>query len=113
MSKSGLDRLGSENVGKVCVIQLDKEEQTHVPPLSCLLWACGPGQQLLGIHFWVTLSVFLTSSTGVISEQGLREEVPPILQHHMLKVALELPANKFLWLKAQVGSLDLQSSVIL
>ncbi|KAK2089541.1 nucleolar pre-ribosomal-associated protein 1 [Saguinus oedipus] len=41
---------------------------------------------------------------GIISEQGLQEEVPPILQHHMLKVALELPANKFLWLKAQVGS---------
>ncbi|XP_055135461.2 nucleolar pre-ribosomal-associated protein 1 isoform X2 [Symphalangus syndactylus] len=40
---------------------------------------------------------------GIISEQGLREEVPPILQHHMLKVALELPANKFLWLKAQEG----------
>nr|XP_045005355.1 nucleolar pre-ribosomal-associated protein 1 isoform X2 [Jaculus jaculus] len=40
---------------------------------------------------------------GVISEQGLREETPPILQHHMLKVALELPANKFLWLKAQEG----------
>ncbi|XP_023375485.1 nucleolar pre-ribosomal-associated protein 1 [Pteropus vampyrus] len=38
---------------------------------------------------------------GVISEQGLREEVPPILQHHILKVALELPASKFLWLKAQ------------
>lgn len=40
---------------------------------------------------------------GVISEQGLREEAPPILQHHMLKVALELPANKFVWLKAQEG----------
>ncbi|XP_015334179.1 nucleolar pre-ribosomal-associated protein 1 isoform X1 [Marmota marmota marmota] len=40
---------------------------------------------------------------GIISEQGLREEVPPILQHHMLKVALELPANKFLWLKTQEG----------
>lgn len=40
---------------------------------------------------------------GIISEQGLREEVPPILQHHMLKVALELPASKFLWLKAQEG----------
>lgn len=44
------------------------------------------------------------SPIGIISEQGLREEVPPILQHHMLKVALELPASKFLWLKAQVGS---------
>ncbi|XP_008066646.1 nucleolar pre-ribosomal-associated protein 1 [Carlito syrichta] len=40
---------------------------------------------------------------GVISEPGLHKEVPPILQHHMLKVALELPANKFLWLKAQEG----------
>ncbi|XP_051006192.1 nucleolar pre-ribosomal-associated protein 1 [Acomys russatus] len=40
---------------------------------------------------------------GVISEQGPPEEVPPILQHHMLKVALELPANKFLWLRAQEG----------
>ncbi|KAL6089113.1 hypothetical protein STEG23_008301 [Scotinomys teguina] len=40
---------------------------------------------------------------GIISEQGPPEEVPPILQHHMLKVALELPANKFLWLKAQEG----------
>ncbi|XP_076974949.1 nucleolar pre-ribosomal-associated protein 1 isoform X3 [Tamandua tetradactyla] len=40
---------------------------------------------------------------GVISEQGLREAVPPILQHHILKVALELPASKFLWLKAQEG----------
>lgn len=41
--------------------------------------------------------------TGVISEEGLRQEAPPILQHHILKVALELPASKFLWLKAQVG----------
>ncbi|XP_021040517.1 nucleolar pre-ribosomal-associated protein 1 [Mus caroli] len=40
---------------------------------------------------------------GIISEQGPPQEVPPILQHHMLKVALELPANKFLWLKAQEG----------
>nr|XP_038944354.1 nucleolar pre-ribosomal-associated protein 1 isoform X1 [Rattus norvegicus] len=40
---------------------------------------------------------------GIISEQGPAEEAPPILQHHMLKVALELPANKFLWLKAQEG----------
>ncbi|XP_006153927.1 nucleolar pre-ribosomal-associated protein 1 isoform X2 [Tupaia chinensis] len=40
---------------------------------------------------------------GVISEQGLQEEAPPILQHRMLQVALELPASKFLWLKAQEG----------
>ncbi|XP_023597066.1 nucleolar pre-ribosomal-associated protein 1 [Trichechus manatus latirostris] len=40
---------------------------------------------------------------GVMSEQGARDEVPPVLQYHILKVALELPASKFLWLKAQEG----------
>ncbi|XP_075398487.1 nucleolar pre-ribosomal-associated protein 1 [Tenrec ecaudatus] len=40
---------------------------------------------------------------GVILEQGLRDQVPPLLQHHLLKVALELPASKFSWLKAQEG----------
>ncbi|XP_012587730.1 PREDICTED: nucleolar pre-ribosomal-associated protein 1 isoform X2 [Condylura cristata] len=40
---------------------------------------------------------------GIASEQGLREGVPPILQHHILQVALELPASKLLWLKAQEG----------
>ncbi|KAM9201246.1 LOW QUALITY PROTEIN: nucleolar pre-ribosomal-associated protein 1 [Dugong dugon] len=40
---------------------------------------------------------------GVMSEQGPRDEVPPVLQYHILKVALELPASKFLWLKAQEG----------
>ncbi|KAG8518530.1 Nucleolar pre-ribosomal-associated protein 1 [Galemys pyrenaicus] len=40
---------------------------------------------------------------GIASEQGLRAEVPPILQHHILQVALELPASKLLWLKAQEG----------
>lgn len=48
-------------------------------------------------------SVFLFWPAGVISEQGLRGEVPPVLQHHILKVALELPTSKFSWLKAQEG----------
>ncbi|XP_030921106.1 nucleolar pre-ribosomal-associated protein 1 [Geospiza fortis] len=38
---------------------------------------------------------------GIVTEKGLREEVPPLLQHHILKVALELPANKFAWFKVQ------------
>ncbi|NXN37943.1 NPA1P protein, partial [Rhinoptilus africanus] len=38
---------------------------------------------------------------GIVTEKGLREEVPPVLQHHILKVALELPANKFAWFRAQ------------
>ncbi|XP_068930997.1 nucleolar pre-ribosomal-associated protein 1 isoform X1 [Petaurus breviceps papuanus] len=38
---------------------------------------------------------------GIISEEGFQEEVPPVLQYYILKVALELPANKFAWLKGQ------------
>ncbi|NXB00486.1 NPA1P protein, partial [Cnemophilus loriae] len=38
---------------------------------------------------------------GIVTEKGLREEVPPLLQHHILKVALELPANKFAWFRIQ------------
>ncbi|XP_056346462.1 nucleolar pre-ribosomal-associated protein 1 isoform X2 [Oenanthe melanoleuca] len=38
---------------------------------------------------------------GIVSEEGLREEVPPLLQHYILKVALELPANKFAWFRVQ------------
>ncbi|KAM9318532.1 nucleolar pre-ribosomal-associated protein 1 [Pholidichthys leucotaenia] len=34
---------------------------------------------------------------GIVSEKGMREEVPPVLQHHVLQVALELPASKFSW----------------
>uniref|UniRef100_A0A669R695 URB1 ribosome biogenesis homolog n=1 Tax=Phasianus colchicus TaxID=9054 RepID=A0A669R695_PHACC len=36
---------------------------------------------------------------GIVTEQGLREEVPHVLQYHVLKVALELPANKFAWFR--------------
>ncbi|NWX51116.1 NPA1P protein, partial [Steatornis caripensis] len=38
---------------------------------------------------------------GIVTEKGLREEVPRVLQHHILKVALELPANKFAWFRVQ------------
>ncbi|XP_068000596.1 nucleolar pre-ribosomal-associated protein 1 isoform X2 [Melanerpes formicivorus] len=38
---------------------------------------------------------------GIVTEKGFRGEVPPVLQHHILKVALELPANKFSWFKVQ------------
>ncbi|NXT48894.1 NPA1P protein, partial [Pluvianellus socialis] len=41
---------------------------------------------------------------GIVTEKGLREEVPPVLQHHILKVALELPANKFAWFRVQDAS---------
>ncbi|XP_068768385.1 nucleolar pre-ribosomal-associated protein 1 isoform X2 [Struthio camelus] len=38
---------------------------------------------------------------GIVTEKGLREEIPPVLQYHILKVALELPANKFAWFRVQ------------
>ncbi|NXA49095.1 NPA1P protein, partial [Nothocercus julius] len=41
---------------------------------------------------------------GIVTEKGLREEIPPVLQYHILKVALELPANKFSWFRVQDAS---------
>ncbi|XP_053312783.1 nucleolar pre-ribosomal-associated protein 1 [Spea bombifrons] len=38
---------------------------------------------------------------GIVSESGIREEVPPMLQQQILQVALELPASKFSWFKFQ------------
>ncbi|XP_063812468.1 nucleolar pre-ribosomal-associated protein 1 [Pseudophryne corroboree] len=38
---------------------------------------------------------------GIVSESGVCEEAPPVLQHQILQVALELPANKFSWFKVQ------------
>ncbi|MEE6468037.1 hypothetical protein FKM82_008146 [Ascaphus truei] len=38
---------------------------------------------------------------GIVNEKGIREEVPPVLQHQILQVALELPANKFSWFRVQ------------
>ncbi|XP_029459452.1 nucleolar pre-ribosomal-associated protein 1 isoform X2 [Rhinatrema bivittatum] len=36
---------------------------------------------------------------GIVSDTGMREKVPPVLQQHILQLALELPAAKFSWLK--------------
>ncbi|XP_059506193.1 nucleolar pre-ribosomal-associated protein 1 isoform X2 [Stegostoma tigrinum] len=38
---------------------------------------------------------------GIVTEKGVRQEVAPVLQHHILQLALELPANKFAWFKIQ------------
>uniref|UniRef100_A0A8C5F3U5 Nucleolar pre-ribosomal-associated protein 1 n=1 Tax=Gadus morhua TaxID=8049 RepID=A0A8C5F3U5_GADMO len=40
---------------------------------------------------------------GIVSEEGLRGEVPPVLQHQVLQLALELPSSKFSWVRLQVG----------
>ncbi|KAM3616229.1 uncharacterized protein V6R79_014656 [Siganus canaliculatus] len=38
---------------------------------------------------------------GIVSEKGMREEVPPVLQHQILQLALDLPASKFSWFRLQ------------
>uniref|UniRef100_A0A665V0P4 URB1 ribosome biogenesis homolog n=1 Tax=Echeneis naucrates TaxID=173247 RepID=A0A665V0P4_ECHNA len=41
---------------------------------------------------------------GIVSEKGMREEVPPVLQHQILQLALELPASKFSWFHTEASS---------
>ncbi|KAJ8256698.1 hypothetical protein COCON_G00188500 [Conger conger] len=38
---------------------------------------------------------------GIVSEKGIKDEVPPVLQHQMLQLALDLPASKFSWFRVQ------------
>ncbi|KAK2912907.1 nucleolar pre-ribosomal-associated protein 1 isoform X1 [Channa argus] len=38
---------------------------------------------------------------GIVSEEGMREEVPPVLQYQILQLALDLPASKFSWFRIQ------------
>ncbi|KAG7471205.1 hypothetical protein MATL_G00121940 [Megalops atlanticus] len=38
---------------------------------------------------------------GIVSEKGIKEEVPPVLQYQILQLALELPASKFSWFRVQ------------
>ncbi|XP_063349998.1 nucleolar pre-ribosomal-associated protein 1 [Pelmatolapia mariae] len=46
---------------------------------------------------------------GIVSEKGIKDEVPPVLQHHVLQLALDLPASKFSWFRMQ-GAADKDSS---
>ncbi|TRY85158.1 hypothetical protein DNTS_006350 [Danionella cerebrum] len=34
---------------------------------------------------------------GIVTERGMKQEVPPVLQFQVLQLALELPASKFSW----------------
>ncbi|XP_041662144.1 nucleolar pre-ribosomal-associated protein 1 [Cheilinus undulatus] len=38
---------------------------------------------------------------GFVSDKGIREEVPPVLQFQILQLALDLPASKFSWFRLQ------------
>ncbi|XP_068601520.1 nucleolar pre-ribosomal-associated protein 1 [Brachionichthys hirsutus] len=46
---------------------------------------------------------------GIVSEKGMREGVPPVLQYQILQLALDLPASKFSWFRLQDVS-DTESS---
>ncbi|XP_054651009.1 nucleolar pre-ribosomal-associated protein 1 [Dunckerocampus dactyliophorus] len=48
---------------------------------------------------------------GVVSEGGVDEEVAPVLQHQILQLALDLPANKFSWFRFQEAA-DEEKSVL-
>uniref|UniRef100_A0A9J7XVS8 URB1 ribosome biogenesis homolog n=1 Tax=Cyprinus carpio carpio TaxID=630221 RepID=A0A9J7XVS8_CYPCA len=36
---------------------------------------------------------------GIVTESGIKQEVPPVLQYQILQLALELPASKFSWFR--------------
>ncbi|KAM4627721.1 nucleolar pre-ribosomal-associated protein 1 [Polymixia lowei] len=38
---------------------------------------------------------------GIVSEKGVKEEVPPVLQYQILQLALDLPSSKFTWFRIQ------------
>ncbi|KAJ8391476.1 hypothetical protein AAFF_G00089500 [Aldrovandia affinis] len=38
---------------------------------------------------------------GIVSEKGIQQEVPPVLQHQVLQLALDLPTSKFSWFRVQ------------
>uniref|UniRef100_A0A8C9VHG9 URB1 ribosome biogenesis homolog n=1 Tax=Scleropages formosus TaxID=113540 RepID=A0A8C9VHG9_SCLFO len=48
---------------------------------------------------------------GVVTDRGMTEQVPPVLQHQVLQLALELPASKFSWFRVQVKKATSETSV--
>ncbi|CAL8351648.1 unnamed protein product [Lota lota] len=46
---------------------------------------------------------------GIMSEEGMKGEVPPVLQHQVLQLALELPSSKFSWVRLQ-NAVETESS---
>ncbi|XP_029140605.1 nucleolar pre-ribosomal-associated protein 1 [Protobothrops mucrosquamatus] len=38
---------------------------------------------------------------GIFTEKGVQQKIPPVLHYNILKLALELPANKFSWFRVQ------------
>uniref|UniRef100_A0A3B3CZ91 URB1 ribosome biogenesis homolog n=1 Tax=Oryzias melastigma TaxID=30732 RepID=A0A3B3CZ91_ORYME len=49
---------------------------------------------------------------GIVSEKGMKEEVPPVLQYQILQLALDLPASKFSWFRIQEAAESAEKSVL-
>lgn len=60
--------------------------------------------KLIFSNKWLLILVFICP--GIVSEKGIKDEVPPVLQHHVLQLALDLPASKFSWFRMQVRKLN-------
>lgn len=60
--------------------------------------------KLIFSNKWPLTLVFIC--LGIVSEKGIKDEVPPVLQHHVLQLALDLPASKFSWFRMQVRKLN-------
>lgn len=50
---------------------------------------------------YMYIYIFITA-LGIVSDKGIRDEVPPVLQYQVLQLALDLPASKFSWFRIQV-----------
>lgn len=53
------------------------------------------------VEEWGLIETF----TGIVTERGMKQEVPPVLQYQILQLALELPASKFSWFRVEVQTL--------
>ncbi|XP_051962696.1 nucleolar pre-ribosomal-associated protein 1 isoform X2 [Xyrauchen texanus] len=49
---------------------------------------------------------------GIVTDKGMKQEVPPVLQYQILQLALQLPASKFSWFRFQENAdLHMEKSV--
>ena len=64
-----------------------------------------------GRGFSPVIYLFFSLPPGIMSEKGIREEVPLVLQYQILQLALDLPAGKFSWFRVQVKKLHCLISI--
>ncbi|KAM9439632.1 nucleolar pre-ribosomal-associated protein 1 [Clarias gariepinus] len=96
--QKGLTKLKTEEVETQ-----DQDDQSHELILFkvLLLQVIILYQKVLPHLVTETKFDFSKMLKGIVSEKGMKEDVPPILQYQLLQLALELPANKFSWFRFQ------------